>query len=82
MIGSGFIKLRSDDNVVIALRPLSAGSDIEGVPRALAGQIQPGHKIACAPIAKGENVYRYGQVIGQAKTDIQPGEHVHSHNLG
>jgi len=82
MIGSGFIKLRSDDNVVIALQPLSAGTDIEGVSRALASQIQPGHKIACTPIAKGDNVYRYGQVIGQAKVDILPGEHVHSHNLG
>lgn len=82
MIGSGSIKLRSDDNVVIALQPLSAGTDIEGVPSPLAGMVQPGHKIACAPIAKGDNVYRYGQVIGQAKVDILPGEHVHSHNLG
>ncbi|WP_422037043.1 UxaA family hydrolase [Roseibium sp.] len=82
MIGSGFIKLRPDDNVVIALRPLPAGTELDGVSRALSGQIQPGHKIASSAISKGDNVYRYGQVIGQAKTDIQPGEHVHSHNLG
>ncbi|WP_421979481.1 UxaA family hydrolase [Roseibium sp.] len=82
MIGSGFIKLRPDDNVVIALRPLPAGTELDGVSRALSGQIQPGHKIASSAISKGDNVYRYGQVIGQAKTDILPGEHVHSHNLG
>nr|WP_319383813.1 altronate dehydratase family protein [uncultured Roseibium sp.] len=82
MIGSGFIKLRADDNVVIALRPLPAGTELDGVSRALSGQIQPGHKIASSAISRGDNVYRYGQVIGQAKVDIQPGEHVHSHNLG
>ncbi|MEJ2037181.1 MAG: altronate dehydratase family protein, partial [Maritimibacter sp.] len=44
--------------------------------------IPRGHKIATAQIAKGEFVLRYGQIIGQAKTDIAPGDHVHVHNLG
>src|SRR5205823_824795 len=32
-------------------------------------------------IADGEPVKRYGQVIGFAKGNIPPGEHVHTHNL-
>ena len=31
--------------------------------------------------ARGAPVHRYNQVIGFATRDIQPGEHVHSHNL-
>ncbi|MCV0428866.1 MAG: altronate dehydratase family protein [Roseibium sp.] len=82
MHGSDVLKLRANDNVVIALRVLPAGIRLEGVSEPLSVDVQPGHKIACAPIPKGENVLRYGQVIGQAKEDIQPGSHVHSHNLG
>ncbi|MET1412354.1 altronate dehydratase family protein [Roseibium sp. HPY-6] len=82
MSGSGFIKLRGDDNVVIALRALPSGTSLDGVPAPLASPVHPGHKIACAPIPEGENVIRYGQIIGQAKSAIQPGDHVHSHNLG
>jgi altronate hydrolase len=32
-------------------------------------------------IPLGSTVRRYGQAIGSASQDIQPGEHVHSHNL-
>ncbi|WP_299472382.1 altronate dehydratase family protein [uncultured Roseibium sp.] len=82
MTGSGFIKLRGDDNVIIALRALPSGTLLDGVPASLSAPVHPGHKIACEPIPAGENVIRYGQIIGQAKSAIQPGDHVHSHNLG
>ncbi len=45
------------------------------------GNIPAGHKIAREDIAKGEYVYKYGEIIGVAKTDIKAGEWVHSHNL-
>lgn len=76
------IRLDPRDNVVIALRDLPAGARPDGVPVALAGSVPRGHKIATAAIAAGENVYRYGQIIGQAKHEIAPGEHVHVQNLG
>ncbi len=53
-----------------------------GVPVPLAGSVSRSHKIAVSDIPKGENVIRYGQIIGQAKSDIAPGQHVHVHNLG
>src|SRR5690606_15764332 len=40
-----------------------------------------GHKVAIAPIAEGEPVLKYGQIIGYATRAIRPGEHVHLHNL-
>ena len=43
--------------------------------------VESGHKYARFPIAKGENVIKYGQPIGHATQDIMSGEHVHSHNL-
>ena len=43
--------------------------------------LENGHKYAARPIAAGENVVKYGQVIGVAKADIAVGEHVHTHNV-
>ena len=40
-----------------------------------------GHKYALRPIAKGENVVKYGMPIAHATRDIAPGEHVHVHNI-
>ncbi|MBO6718865.1 MAG: altronate dehydratase [Rhizobiaceae bacterium] len=76
------IRLQPDDNVVIAIRDLKAGETADGIDTPLPRPIARGHKIATARIAAGSNVYRYGQIIGQAKADIAPGEHVHVHNLG
>lgn len=45
------------------------------------GEIPAGHKIALEPIKKGEFVVKYGEVIGRATQDIQPGQWVHTHNL-
>ena len=42
---------------------------------------EDGHKYAIRPIAPGENVIKYGMPIGHAKVRINPGEHVHTHNL-
>ncbi len=76
------IRLHPDDNVVIAIRDLMPGDKIEGVSVPLAKSVPRGHKIATAAIAAGANVYRYGQIIGQATADIAQAEHVHQHNLG
>ncbi len=45
------------------------------------GKIPAGHKYALVEIKKGEPVYKYGQIIGRAKEDIQKGEWVHTHNM-
>ena len=76
------LRLSDKDNVVIALRDLESGSTVEGVEPPLSSPINRGHKIATTAIKAGERVYRYGQIIGEAKADIAPGDHIHVHNLG
>ena len=74
------IHLHPRDNVAIARVPLGPGAAVRGVTSR--APIPAGHKIALRPIAPGEKVIRYGQIIGRAKTQIEPGDHVHTHNLG
>lgn len=78
------LRLHPSDNVAIIKRPLQAGMTLEGGPVHLAVKqfIPDGHKIALEPVAAGEAVRRYGQIIGFATTEIAPGDHVHTHNLG
>ena len=77
------IHLHPADNVAIARVPLAAGQElrIDGKPVTVRDSIPPGHKVAVRAIGAGENVIRYGQVIGRARTQIEPGRHVHTHNL-
>ena len=76
---SVFIRLHSADDVVIARAQLMSGASVEGVP--VKGLIPPGHKVATRAIQAGQPVRRYNQIIGFASAAIQPGEHVHTHNL-
>ena len=75
------IRLHHEDNVVVALGDLKIGTALEKDGAATRDAVPAGHKVATSPISKGKYVYKYGQIIGIATRDIQPGEHVHSHNL-
>jgi altronate dehydratase len=76
------IRLNTNDNLVIALADIAAGLCPKGLDTATTQAIPRGHKIASRAIAAGENVIRYGQIIGMALADIPAGAHIHSHNLG
>src|SRR3954466_5268504 len=73
------IRLNPVDNVVVARVDLLPGAEVEGI--AVRGPVPAGHKLATAPIAAGEAVRKYGQILGFATEAIAPGEHVHTHNL-
>src|SRR6188768_1457853 len=77
------VYLHADDNICVAARNLAANQSLEvaGTSIQLAQPIRIGHKIAVRPIRAGENVRKYGQIIGQATELIEPGHWVHSHNL-
>ncbi|MEZ5727849.1 MAG: altronate dehydratase family protein [Burkholderiaceae bacterium] len=75
------LRLNPDDDVVIAARPLQAGTRVEAEGVVCNTAVPPGHKLAVRAVAKGAPVRRYGQIIGFATADIAPGDHVHSHNL-
>ncbi|KEJ96415.1 altronate hydrolase [Pseudosulfitobacter pseudonitzschiae] len=69
------VRLSADDNVVTATQPLQVGE--EGATML----IPRGHKMATQPIAKGQAVRKYANLIGYAAEDIAQGAHVHTHNL-
>lgn len=73
------IRLHADDNVAIALVPLSSGRHLFDV--VTTSTIGAGHKLALCDIAVGQPIRRYGQIIGFATKPIHAGDHVHSHNL-
>jgi altronate hydrolase len=77
------VHLHADDNICVAACSLPANQslDIAGVTIQLDQLVRIGHKIAVRPIRAGENVRKYGQIIGQATEAIEPGQWVHSHNL-
>ena len=72
------VRLHADDNVIVCIDQLPVGATADGV--AAAGRIPRGHKMATRPIAKGEPVRKFGQIIGFASQDIAEGAHVHEHN--
>ncbi|GAC1320516.1 MAG: altronate dehydratase family protein [Collimonas sp.] len=78
---SATIRLHQLDNVVIARAQLVSGRRLAAEGINVSGLIPPGHKIATSHIQNGQAVRRYGQIIGFAAQDIEPGQHVHTHNL-
>ena len=83
-----FLVHAPDDVVGVAVQDIEPGPRVtgrvqNGGPLELA-VLQPvplGHKVALRDIASGEQVVKYGVVIGRATADIHQGEHVHVHNL-
>lgn len=78
---SPLIRLHANDNVLVARQALAIGQALPEFDLRLRAQVPAGHKIAACRIAKGAVVKKYNTVIGVAARDIEPGEHVHSHNL-
>ena len=73
------LRLNEADNIIVAVDAFTPGfvyqnaTASERVPR--------GHKMAIAPIAPGEPVRKFGQIIGFASQPIAPGQWVHEHNV-
>ena len=78
---SPVIRIHPADDVVIARHQLVGGTVLAGEGVTVSGLIPPGHKLAVRALAAGAPVRRYNQIIGTAKAPIQPGQHVHTHNL-
>ena len=75
------IRIHPADDVVIARHQLLGGTRLAQEGVTVSGLVPPGHKVAVRAIAPGQPVRRYNQIIGTAKLAIQPGQHVHTHNL-
>jgi altronate hydrolase len=75
------IRLHAEDDVVIARVEIPAGTLVTKENVRAAVRIPAGHKLAVRAIEKSKAVHRYNQIIGFATQAIQPGDHVHVHNV-
>jgi hypothetical protein len=77
------VQLSPLDNIVVLARSVAVGEQvvIDGRPIVMRQPLGLGHKLAQRPIATGEKILKYGVPIGSATRGIEPGEHVHLHNM-
>lgn len=78
------IIINPKDNVAVVLVDLSRGEMVmlpDGTGFAALGSIPYSHKVALRDFASGEEVLKYGEIIGSAKTVIKRGGWIHTHNL-
>ena len=77
------LHLSEKDNVFTCTAAVKKGDVLEDTGAMIKAltDIPVYHKMANTFIKAGEKVYKYGEAIGIATFDIQPGEHVHVHNL-
>ena len=78
--------LSDKDNVATALVDLPVGdymlgSGADEAAITIPEDIRAGFKLALSDIGKGEQIYKYGYLIGLATEDIEKGNCVHVHNL-
>ena len=73
--------LHPDDDILVALGDLPAGTRLEAYGLTCRRDIPAGHKVARRDLAAGQAVRKYGQIIGAATQAVAAGTHVHSHNL-
>ena len=76
-------QIHPHDNVAVAVDAVAKGSVVTagGKTFTVCQDIPAGHKVALQPIAKGEDVIKYGFPIGTAKADIPVGAWVHTQNV-
>ena len=81
------VALDARDHVATALKDLPRGEPVRvriGQETEIVDALEDiafGHKFARAPLAPGDPVRKYGEVIGEATAAIARGAHVHVHNL-
>jgi len=72
------------DNVAIALRDLKSDETVQlpdGHTLITLTDVPYSHKVALKNIAAGEDIIKYGEIIGTAIQAIRRGQWVHTHNL-
>ena len=79
--------MHEEDNVVVVLEEINEGQVIRYASAGVSKEIKAVeripiyHKVARNPIPAKKIVCKYGGSIGASLRDIEPGEHVHEHNL-
>lgn len=77
------LQINENDNVVVAIKNLKREDKIifKDTEIEINSEIPVGHKIAIKNINIGENIIKYGEIIGKAIDNINIGDHVHTDNV-
>ena len=81
------IVISEEDNVATALRNLNCnekaavGIGDRTISVMMVDPVEFGHKFAIASIHRGQDIIKYGEVIGRATADIAAGAHAHIQNI-
>ena len=81
------IILNETDNVATAVQVLTKGQTArvrrnrEEVEISIVEDIPYGHKFAVRDVTAGEDILKYGEVIGRATQNIASGSHAHVQNI-
>ncbi|MFZ4763636.1 MAG: UxaA family hydrolase [Roseimicrobium sp.] len=77
------LRIHPADDLIVALRPLKAGStlQIDGKTWTLREDIGAKHKFAARDFAQGEMAKMYGVTVGRTTQPVSAGALVHTHNL-
>jgi len=75
--------LNGTDNIAVSLIDLASGELInqDDLSITVRSKIPRGHKIATKNISKDAGIIKYGERMGHATSNIEIGEHVHTHNV-
>ncbi len=76
-------KIHEKDNVAVALEAIQKGTDVLCGKETIKvlDEIPKGHKVALKDFVKGEEVIKYGNVIGIAGQNVPKGSWLHDHNI-
>jgi altronate dehydratase small subunit len=82
VIDEALLIMTDRDTVATALEDLTPaqGFSVDGCTISLNEEIPFGHKVALESMEVGDDVVKYGEVIGTTTTAITPGDWVHTHN--
>jgi altronate hydrolase len=75
------VSLNPNDQVAVALKDLAPGDAIQNGTVVCRDRVPVGHKVSVTRIQAKAPVRKYGPIIGFAAADIEPGDHIHTHNL-
>ncbi len=77
------LKVKPNDNIIVALQDLKAGQSVEHEGRMyqLTEDVPAKHKFAAKPFSVDEEIHMYGVKVGLARKPIAEGERIHVNNV-
>ena len=80
---NNYLRIHKDDNVLVALRDLDQGTEVnfEGQHFALADSVAAKHKFTLTELNPDDSIYMYGVLVGKATKHIPQGGLVSTENI-